>query len=297
MAVNCRVLPVGYRTRATVTAKPVAWAGSPNVTYTGFSAERIARAMRRRTVILAASAVVILGIAGAVVLRATLFRSQLPPAERGRRIAQREGCFTCHGPGGIHGAPNPGSSAGVPDFGSDELRRASDDLIREWIRDGISGVRAKDEEWLKRREAALIEMPAFGDKVTTGEVDDLVAFVKSAGEINPPTTPLERRGYDRARELGCFGCHGPGGQLSPPNPGSLKGYIPSWDGEDFPQAVRGREEFDQWVEYGISDRFKDSPFANVYLERATIQMPAFTDHLRPGDLEALWAYIEWLRSQ
>ena len=295
MAVNRR--SNGYRMRVAVTAKPVAWAGLLTVTYTGFSAERIASAMIRPTVILAASAVVILGIAGAVILRATLFRSHLPPAERGRRIAEREGCFACHGPGGIHGAPNPGSPAGVPDFGSDELRQASDHVIREWVRDGISAVRANDEEWLKRRAAAVLEMPAFGDKVTQGELDDLVAFVKTAGEINPPTTPLERRGYDRARELGCFGCHGPGGRLSLPKPGSLKGYIPSWDGEDFPQVVVGRDEFDQWVKHGISDRFKDSPFASVYLERATIQMPAFSEHLRPDDLEAMWAYIEWLRAQ
>ena len=253
--------------------------------------------MRRRSLILAASAVVILGIAGSVVLRATLFRSHLPPAERGRRIAEREGCFTCHGPGGIHGAPNPGSPAGVPDFGGDELRRANDDVIREWIRDGISGVRANDEEWLKKREAAVIEMPAFGDKVTPGELEDLVTFVRTAGEISLPATPLERRGYDRARELGCFGCHGPGGRLSPPNPGSLKGYIPSWDGDDFPEVVGGREEFDQWVKRGISDRFDKSPFANVYLERATIHMPAFSEHLQTGDLEAMWAYIEWLRSR
>lgn len=37
-----------------------------------------------------------------------LLRPQLPPAERGRRLAERTGCFGCHGPGGIRGAANPG---------------------------------------------------------------------------------------------------------------------------------------------------------------------------------------------
>ena len=39
------------------------------------------------------------------------------------------------------------------------------------------------------------------------------------------------------RVLACTGCHGPQGRGSPPNPGSLKGYIPSWDGADYPDLV------------------------------------------------------------
>ncbi|MCE9626994.1 MAG: hypothetical protein K8R56_03650, partial [Candidatus Eisenbacteria bacterium] len=35
-------------------------------------------------------------------------RPQLPPAERGRRLAGSQGCFTCHGAAGLKGAANPG---------------------------------------------------------------------------------------------------------------------------------------------------------------------------------------------
>ena len=27
-----------------------------------------------------------------------------------------------------------------------------------------------------------------------------------------------------------------------------------------------------------------------------LRMPAYREHLAPGDLESLWAYVEWLRS-
>ncbi len=272
--------------------------------------------MNRRLLITSSSIVIVLGIAAAVVLRATLFHTHLPPVERGRRIAEREGCFACHGPGGLGGVPNAGRREGnVPGFaGHDEDPDETQDgghvsdadhdhashedtEVRQWIRDGVPEDRANSKQWQAERDAGAISMPAFGDKLTDLEIDDLVAFVKAAGGARSLATPLQEKGYDRARELGCFGCHGPGGRFSPPNPGSLKGYIPSWDGEDFPELVRDREEFDQWVTKGISDRFDKSPFARVYLDRATIHMPAFERHLQPGDLDAMWAYVEWLQSR
>ncbi|MFQ5510393.1 MAG: c-type cytochrome [Candidatus Krumholzibacteriia bacterium] len=268
--------------------------------------------MKKRLLTSIISTVVLLGLAGAVALRATLFRTRLPASERGRRIAEREGCFACHGPGGTGGVPNPGHrEAAVPGFteGGEheaherghagglpgETQAMGEELIRQWIRDGVPEDKARSGEWRAARDDASIAMPAFGEKLDESEIDDLVAFVRAMG-AGAPSGALERRGFERARELGCFGCHGSGGRLAPPNPGSLKGYIPSWDGSDFPDLVRDRGEFDQWVKRGISDRFDKSPFARVYLDRATIRMPAFSDRLGPGDLDALWAYVEWLRS-
>ncbi|MCI0658045.1 MAG: hypothetical protein L0170_13415, partial [Acidobacteria bacterium] len=79
------------------------------------------------------------------------------------------------------------------------------------------------------------------------------------------------------------------------NPKSLTGYVPSWDGADFPDLVRDRAEFGQWVEEGTSKRFQKNPIARFFLERAVLKMPAYRDHLEPGDLDALWAYVQWLR--
>jgi hypothetical protein len=126
-------------------------------------------------------------------------------------------------------------------------------------------------------------------------VDDLVAYVLLVAERPEPRDSLARAGRDRADALGCTGCHGPGGRLAPPNPGSLKGYVPSWDGADLPELVRDEAEFRQWVRHGISDRFRDDRLARFFLERARLVMPAYERHLAPGDLDALWAYVRWVR--
>jgi mono/diheme cytochrome c family protein len=233
----------------------------------------------------------------AVITWSLVFRPKLPAAERGRRIAEREGCFNCHGPEGSRGTANPGSKdRTVPDFQGDLMMYAKDEgEIREWIRDGVPTVRAKSKSWQEQRDLGALKMPAYGDRLTSGEIDDLVSFIMAVGGVRQPEDSLARRGLMRARELGCFGCHGAGGRLARHNPGSLKGYIPSWDGADFPELVRNREEFSEWVVKGVCERFEQSPFASVYLKRAAIQMPAYEKHLESGDVEALWAYVLWLR--
>jgi len=55
-------------------------------------------------------------------------------------------------------------------------------------------------------------------------------------------------------------------------------------------------EFGRWVNRGVSRRFEHNQFARVFLDRAVLEMPAYERHLSPGDLEALWAYVRWLRS-
>lgn len=172
----------------------------------------------------------------------------------------------------------------------------SGDEVREWIRDGVSSTKASSETWHRERDAGVLVMPAYGDRLSDAEIDDLVAYVMAIGRIDAPRDTLAARGEERARQLGCFGCHGSGGRLALPNPGSLKGYIPSWNGNDFPELVRDEAEFRQWVEKGVSDRFAGSAFARGYLERASVRMPPFEDHLQPGDVDVLWAYITWLRT-
>jgi len=102
-------------------------------------------------------------------------------------------------------------------------------------------------------------------------------------------------GRDRAEALGCIGCHGTGGRYARPNPGSLKGYVPPWDGADFAELVGGKAEFTEWVERGVSRRFDSNPVARFFLKRAPVKMPAYRSHLAPGDVDALWAYVVWLR--
>ncbi|HEY6867064.1 MAG TPA: c-type cytochrome, partial [Candidatus Eisenbacteria bacterium] len=227
----------------------------------------------------------------------TLVNPGLPPAERGRRLAERTGCFGCHGAEGTHGTANPGRlDRAVPGFESDVMMYAkSTDEIREWIHDGSTAAKRASQTWRTERDRGNLRMPAFGARLSPRQIDDLVAFVVVMAGWPEPGDSLARRGLERAEKLGCVGCHGPGGRLARPNPGSLRGFVPPWNGPDFPELVRGRAEFDEWVERGVSKRFEGNPPAMWFLKRAVLKMPACERHLEAGDLDALWAYVTWLR--
>jgi len=237
----------------------------------------------------------LLGLGGVAVTVARW--PHLPAAERGRRLAERTGCFTCHGPGGTRGAANPGrTDRSVPTFEGDVMMYAkSGDEIHEWIRDGVSRARAESRTWREQRDRGALRMPAFGNRLSEAQQADLVAYVLAASGSPEPGDPLARRGLERAESLGCTGCHGAGGRLAPRNPGSFKGYVPSWDGRDFAELVRDSAEFREWVGRGVSRRFAGNRPASYFLDRAVLRMPSYERHLEPGDVEALWAYIAWLR--
>jgi mono/diheme cytochrome c family protein len=244
-----------------------------------------------------AFALVVLALVGVAAARLTVFRPNLTPAERGRRLAEENGCFACHGPEGTRGAGNPGrDEKTVPSYHALMMFAKNSGEVREWIRDGASAARAKSASWRAARRAGVLRMPAYGRRLSGREIDDLVAFVMAVAGDPAPQDSLAQSGLDRASALGCTGCHGEGGRFARRNPGSLKGYVPPWDGADFSELVQDRSEFDEWVERGVSLRFEANPAAKFFLRRARLRMPAYKSHLEPGDLDALWAYIQWLRS-
>ena len=220
------------------------------------------------------------------------------PSERGRQLAERTGCFACHGPEGRGGVANPGrTDRTVPDFSDDLMMYAKDrNAVREWIEDGVTAAKAKSVTWREQRDRGALQMPAFEHRLNPRQIEDLVAFVEASAGDPEPADSLALLGLQRAGALGCVGCHGAGGRLERPNPGSFRGYVPSWDGPDFVELVKNRTEFAEWIERGISRRFEANAVARFFLRRATLKMPAFQRHLEPGDQDALWAYIEWLRS-
>ena len=227
-----------------------------------------------------------------------LFRPHLPAAERGRRIAEATGCFGCHGPGGLRGSANPGrTDRTVPNFEGDVMMFAnSPEEIHEWIHNGVTAKRGESATWRAESRNGALRMPAFKGRISEDRMHDLVAYVMAVSGMPAPEDSMAARGLERADSLGCVGCHGPGGRLARSNPGSLKGYVPSWDGDDFPELVRDSTEFRDWVEDGVSDRFEHNRLAKWFLDRAVLHMPSFKTHLQDGDLEALWAYVRWLRS-
>jgi len=241
-------------------------------------------------------------------------RPTLTPAMRGREAALKYGCFACHGPGGTGGIPNPGSKEKeVPswDGGTAMMYVKSESEISEWILHGhperLEGEsHDREEEESGRAEEAEgthgrvspkgppLHMPAFEGIIPQDELSDIVAYFKAvSGFGGIPDEP--RRGLRVASRLGCFGCHGPGGRVGQPNPGSFKGYVPPWEGEDFRELVRNEEELKEWILRGVSKRMESNPLARFFMKRQVIKMPAYEGRITESQLQELIAYIEWLQ--
>jgi cytochrome c553 len=108
------------------------------------------------------------------------------PAGRGWRLARQWQCFSCHGPGGSGGLPNPGSFAGfIPGwYGAD-----FDDLVQNrgefdaWIREG-SIQRLRDHPVASRYlESQRVQMPPY-PAFTQEQLDELWAYTAWLRETN-----------------------------------------------------------------------------------------------------------------
>jgi mono/diheme cytochrome c family protein len=220
------------------------------------------------------------------------------PVQRGLSVAFARGCFACHGPGGVTGLPDAGPGIGdVPAFSREELRGSARDEgeIREWILDGMPR-RLREEAGTAGERAPLLRMPAWRSVLSDRETRDLVAYVKAVSDFDlPPSGPISD-GREVAAKRGCFGCHGPQGRGNAPNPGSLKGYIPSWDGGDFPDLARDEAEVREWILDGSPLRLRESRLAAYFLGRQTVQMPAYRGRLGDDEVERLLDYVRWLRT-
>src|SRR5436853_5313538 len=93
--------------------------------------------------------------------------------QRGERVAERMGCFGCHGPGGMGGIPDPGSKSGdVPAWvgGSWTMYNREPADVRSWILDGHPPGRRPET-------GALIQMPAYRGRMSAPELADLTVYV------------------------------------------------------------------------------------------------------------------------
>lgn len=217
----------------------------------------------------------------------------LNAAERGAQAYQRLGCDGCHGPGGFGGIPNPRSKEReVPALigGTAMMYIESPEEIREWILDG----RPKRLSKSPAGEEALVHMPAYRDRIATEELEDLVAYYQAVGWYEPSMPEPAQEGRRIAAKKGCFGCHGPSGQVGVKNPGSFKGYIPGWGSADYFELVESQTELREWINEGVSKRFADDPLAQQFLAKQVIQMPAYKDVLSPQDIDSIVIYIQWL---
>jgi mono/diheme cytochrome c family protein len=221
------------------------------------------------------------------------------PVQRGALVAERSGCFGCHGRGGVTGLENPGDAVGgVPPLTADALQSYAENAaeLREWVRDGAPRrVREEQARFPLEDPAPLLQMPAFAGVLSSREIADVASWLAAVGEFDVPGDGPAEAGRLAAGRLGCFGCHGPGGRGDPPNPGSLKGYIPAWNGQDFPELVRDEPELREWVLDGAPARLREHGVARWFLERQAVRMPAYRDRIAAADVDAIVAYIRWLR--
>ncbi len=242
-------------------------------------------------------------VVGAIVVSAAAFTAVLAvrairapeetAAQRGHEVAERMGCFGCHGAEGIGGVHVPKASSAVPGWTTEDVEMyiRSETDITDWILDGAPDDLSRPPD----SPPPLVPMPAYRGRLTAEELGDLVAYFRAASGWSPELTDGAYEGWRASYRLGCFGCHGPSGMGGIGNPGSFKGHIPAWDGEEFADLVRDDDELREWILAGRIERLWSNPAARVFLEGQTIQMPAYEEHISEADVTRIVDYITWLR--
>ncbi len=231
--------------------------------------------------------------------RALALSIEETPAVRGHRLALSLGCFSCHGPAGVGGAHNPGSEEGeVPAFGEQTQMmyiKGPQDL-REYILDGAPKRKLEDPDYQAKIQAAALRMPAYRAFVTEAQVEDLVAYLRATSGQLLPDEELAAHGAEVATELSCFSCHGPLGAGGIANPGSFKGYIPGFWDKDFDELVHDDGELREWIGTGQLPRISNHPIGRIFFHRQAIKMPKYEDVRPKEDIDALVAYVRWIRA-
>src|SRR5262245_17243281 len=228
-----------------------------------------------------------------------ILRPEQNAAARGFRVAEEAGCFTCHGPAGEGGTTNPGSQEGtVPPFTEQTqmMYAKTPQALREYILDGAPAKKRDDPDYHAEMERAALQMPAYRDRLTTGQVDDLVVYLRAVSGLLAPTEALAAKGADLALKYDCFACHGPLGAGGVGNPGSLKGYVPGFWGADFDDLVRNDDELHTWIAEGKLDRIAEHPIGRIFFSRQRVKMPAYGRFLSADDITALAAFVRWVRA-
>ena len=273
--------------------------------------------LRRRRILFAglAAVILLLGVGWAAYRHEV--REELSPVGRGERLAQASGCFACHGRSEAEYRGNARRTRDgawqnrtIPTLWENGLDEA--EVIISWITDGCP------PEERERHRQWHVQMPAYGDKfLRDGEIDAIAAWILAQGlqyalSAPPVTTDaveplvsttresthdtLWRRGDQLARSYGCYQCHGELGQGGVPNPASFKAYIPGFFGEDFRQLTDGgsREEIRHWIEHGRGGAIEAGWLGGIarrFFERQAIGMPAYGERLSAQELDVLTDFL------
>jgi mono/diheme cytochrome c family protein len=173
----------------------------------------------------------------------------------------------------------------------------SDEELRQYVLDGRPAAKAADPAYVAEMKRQAMQMPAYRGRISDADLADVIAFIRAASGLLVPEEPLAARGFDVAATAGCFSCHGHLGGGGTPNPGSFKGYVPGFWGDDYRDLVRTDEELLEWIREGSITRLTENPLGAWFLRRQTIQMPAYKQFLSEDDIAALAAAIRWIHDR
>ena len=119
-------------------------------------------------------------------------------AYEGRHEAATLGCFACHGPGGIGGAPNPGSFKGhIPAWDGAEYAEIvrDDGELREWIMEGYPKRLWNNPAARHFLEGQIVQMPAYHRVMADDQLTKIMGYIqwrrtpRKLAEMHDPVAP------------------------------------------------------------------------------------------------------------
>ena len=251
----------------------------------------------------------VLGLGGTVLLQVEK-QPESSPVSRGARLAEQAGCFACHGRSEEEprfnlrqAAPGEWRPRNNPSLWEGEITEAK--LLVDWITNGVPA----DE--VEKHRQLLIRMPAYRDRLTPGEIEDIAAWILAEGlkiwtdprAVKAPVAgqtlapdQLLVAGDALARRHGCYQCHGELGQGGVANPDSFKGYIPGFQGKDFLKLTGNgdRAEILHWIDHGRGRAIETGllgRLAKKYFDGQAIPMPGYDGKLAAAEKELLADYL------
>src|SRR5438876_4149365 len=99
------------------------------------------------------------------------------------------------------------------------------------------------------------------------------------------------RGYRLAAGIGCFSCHGPGGNGGTKNPGSEEGEVPAFGEQTQMMYVKGEQDLREYILDGAPRRKREDADYRTKMEAAALRMPAYRPFLSASQVEDLVAFL------
>src|SRR5438876_8232843 len=99
------------------------------------------------------------------------------------------------------------------------------------------------------------------------------------------------RGYRLAAGLGCFSCHGPGGNGGTKNPGSEEGEVPAFGEQTQMMYVKDDQDLRDYVLDGAPTRRREDADYQAKVKAATLRMPSYRNFLSSAEVDDLVAFL------